>query len=163
MTKINLTVEQIDLNRREKVLLVYLQNEFAILNQIQLYSLWKKLYFNSRHIFSQHDVQDFLWCTWFAIIKVFFTDFFFHFFFGFNKYGPTLHYLKLEKKLTHLDIGSLRELFLFHTKKLRTFIYVNGYKFATFLKKTTGFKAITYHIKFKLNYYLTFFQSKICY
>ena len=36
MTKINLTVEQIDLNRRKKVLLVYLQNEFAI-----LYSLWK--------------------------------------------------------------------------------------------------------------------------
>ena len=34
MTKINLTVEQIDLNRRKKVLLVYLQNEFAILNQI---------------------------------------------------------------------------------------------------------------------------------
>ena len=41
MTKINLTVEQIDLNRREekKVLLVYLQSEFAILNQIQVYSL----------------------------------------------------------------------------------------------------------------------------
>ena len=53
-------------------------------------------------------------------------------FFCFNKYGPTLLYLKLEKKLTHLDIGSLREMFLFHTKKLRTFIYVNGYKFATF-------------------------------
>ena len=60
MTKINLTVEQIDLNRRKKVLLVYLQSEFAILNQIQLYSLCKKLHFNSRHIFSQHDVQDFL-------------------------------------------------------------------------------------------------------
>ena len=60
MTKINLTVEQIDLNKRKKVLLVYLQSEFAILNQIQLYSLCKKLYFNSRHIFSQRDVQDFL-------------------------------------------------------------------------------------------------------
>ena len=30
-------------------------------------------------------------------------------------------------------------------------------------KKKTGFKAMTYHVKFKLNYYLTFFQPKICY
>ena len=39
--KINLTFEQIALNRREekKVLLDYLQSEFAILNQIQVYSL----------------------------------------------------------------------------------------------------------------------------
>ena len=39
------------------------------------------------------------------------------------------------------------ELFLFHTKKLRTFIYVNGYNLIChFLKKKqkkTGFKAIT--------------------
>ena len=129
MTTINLTVEQIDLNRRKKSTISLSSKWICNTKSNSTLLTVKKLYFNSRHIFSQHDVQDYLWCTWFAIIKVFFTDFFFIFFF--NKYGPTLHYLKLEKKLTHLDIGSLRELFLFHAKKLRTFIYVNGYKFAT--------------------------------
>ena len=48
--------------------------------------------------------------------------------FCFNKYGPSLHYPNLKKKLSHLDIGSLRELLLFHTKI--SIIQENGSKFA---------------------------------
>ena len=61
---------------------------------------------------------------WFCYIKsqIFFLIF------GFNKYGPSLHYPNLKKKLSHLDIGSLRGLLLFHTKI--SIIYENGSKFA---------------------------------
>ena len=56
--KINLTFEQIDLDRREEkknVPLVYLKIEFAILNQSQVYSLKKKLKFQfETYICSQH-------------------------------------------------------------------------------------------------------------
>ena len=61
---------------------------------------------------------------WFCYIK---SQIFF-FIFCFNKYGPSLHYPYLEKKLSHLDIGSLRGLLLFHTKI--SIIYENGSKFA---------------------------------
>ena len=61
---------------------------------------------------------------WFCYIK---SQFFFSIF-CFNKYGPSLHCPNLEKKLSHLDIGSLRELLLFYTKI--SIIYENGSKFA---------------------------------
>ena len=48
--------------------------------------------------------------------------------FGFNKYDPSLHYPNLGEKITYLDIVSLRELLLFHTKI--SIIYENGSKFA---------------------------------
>ena len=38
---------------------------------------------------------------------------------------------------------------------------INSSIFFFFLK--TGFKAITYHVKFKLNYYLTSFPAENCY
>ena len=61
---------------------------------------------------------------WFCYIK---SQFFFSIF-CFNKYGLSLHYPNLKKKLTHLDIGSLRKVLLFHTKI--SIIYENGSKFA---------------------------------
>ena len=63
---------------------------------------------------------------WFCYIK---SQFLFSIF-CFNKYGSSLHYPKLKKNLTHLDIGSLRELLLLHTKIY--IIYENGCKFAVY-------------------------------
>ena len=48
--------------------------------------------------------------------------------FCFNKRISSQHYPYLGKKLTHLDVGSLRELLLFHTKL--SIIYENGSKYA---------------------------------
>ena len=75
---INLTFEQIDLNRREekKVLLVYLQSEFAIIIKFKSTHCEKTLFQFETYICSQHDVHIYLQYNY----SLFFTDFFPSFF-----------------------------------------------------------------------------------